>query len=40
MILYVDALVTLYKNPSIQKKCKLEGAMLMPCAEEICKDVC
>jgi len=29
----IDALVTLYRNPSTWKKCKLGGGMLMPCIE-------
>uniref|UniRef100_A0A8C0HLE4 CCHC-type domain-containing protein n=1 Tax=Buteo japonicus TaxID=224669 RepID=A0A8C0HLE4_9AVES len=31
---YVDAFMTLYRNPDIEKKCKLWGDMLMPCIEE------
>jgi len=30
---------TLYRNPSVQKKCKLED-VLMPYIEKLCKDVC
>jgi len=40
MLLYVDAFVCCKEIQVFRNKCKLEGGMLMPCIEEICKDMC